>query len=412
MTIGASDWIVSLESVALRNLLPTFIDVNTERGCFNMQKRTLWCSASIALLAASAIAQTNTFPTSGNVGIGTTAPSYKLDVIGGDADANNYWLNGGAATSAGTVGLPNANGPGIVFYGSSASQAGSMLFYTGTSERMRINSFGNVGIGTAAPVGALSVSSADAGNLASISAWNNSWSLFGPNSGNMNGASLALGYSTTLDSSFILSLAPNVDWKPLNIRSSATYLMGGNVGIGTTTPGAALEVNGNIKLSANSGASIRFSDGTVQSTAWSGTLCGGDYAESVDITGERAQYEPGDVLVIDPGHAGRFIKASERYSTSVAGIYSTKPGLIGRRQTTDPKLASTEVPMAMVGVVPTKVSAENGPIRPGDLLVTSSSSGRAMKGTDRTMFAGAIVGKAMGSLDSGTGVIEVLVSLQ
>lgn len=186
----------------------------------------------------------------------------------------------------------------------------------------------------------------------------------------------------------------------------------GNVGIGTTTPGATLEVNGNIKLSANSGASIRFSDGTVQSTAWSGTLCGGDYAESVDITGERAQYEPGDVLVIDPDHPGRFIKASERYSTSVAGIYSTKPGLIGRRQTTDPKLASTEVPMAMVGVVPTKVGAENGPIRPGDLLVTSSSSGRAMKGTDRTMFAGAIVGKAMGSLDSGTGVIEVLVSLQ
>lgn len=171
-------------------------------------------------------------------------------------------------------------------------------------------------------------------------------------------------------------------------------------------------IRGNLNLTTGSGASIFFPDGTVQSTAWSGTLCGGDYAESVDITGERAQYEPGDVLVVDPDHPGRFIKASERYSTSVAGIYSTKPGLIGRRQTTDPKLTSTEVPMAMVGVVPTKVSAENGPIHSGDVLVTSSSSGRAMKGTDRTMFAGAIVGKAMGSLDSGTGVIEVLVSLQ
>jgi hypothetical protein len=185
----------------------------------------------------------------------------------------------------------------------------------------------------------------------------------------------------------------------------------GYVGIGTTTPGAKLDVAGNIKLSG-SGASITFPDGTVQSTAWSGTLCGGDYAESVDITGERTQYEPGDVLVVDPDHPGHFLKASERYSTLVAGIYSTKPGMIGRRQTIDPKLASTEIPMAMVGVVPTKVSTENGSIHPGDILVTSSTSGRAMKGTDRSLFAGAIVGKALGPLDSGSGVIEVLVSLQ
>ena len=52
----------------------------------------------------------------------------------------------------------------------------------------------------------------------------------------------------------------------------------GNVGIGTTTPGATLEVNGNIQLSSGSGSSIRFADGTIQSTAWNGTLCGGDYA--------------------------------------------------------------------------------------------------------------------------------------
>ena len=68
--------------------------------------------------------------------------------------------------------------------------------------------------------------------------------------------------------------------------------------------------------------------------------------------------------------------------------------------------------MAMVGIVPTKVSAENGAIRPGDLLVTASIPGYAMKGTDRGRMLGAVVGKAMGSLDSGTGVIEVGVTLQ
>jgi hypothetical protein len=68
--------------------------------------------------------------------------------------------------------------------------------------------------------------------------------------------------------------------------------------------------------------------------------------------------------------------------------------------------------MAMVGIVPTRVTAENGPIRKGDLLVTSSKSGFAMKGTDRSRMLGAVIGKAMGTLDSGTGVIEVLVTLQ
>ena len=35
-----------------------------------------------------------------------------------------------------------------------------------------------------------------------------------------------------------------------------------------------------------------------------------------------------------------------------------------------------------------------------------------MKGIDRTQMLGAVVGKALGRLDSGTGVIDVLVSLQ
>jgi len=59
-----------------------------------------------------------------------------------------------------------------------------------------------------------------------------------------------------------------------------------------------------------------------------------------------------------------------------------------------------------------RVGVENGSIKRGDLLVTSLTEGHAMKGTIRSRMLGAIVGKALGSLDSGTGVIEVLVSLQ
>jgi hypothetical protein len=132
----------------------------------------------------------------------------------------------------------------------------------------------------------------------------------------------------------------------------------------------------------------------------------------VDVAGDRTKYEPGDVLVIGADSGSDVAKSSEPYSTLVVGVYSTKPGVVGRRQTTDQKTSKTEVPMAMVGIVPTKVSAENGPIKRGDLLVTSSTSGYAMKGTDRSLLTGAVIGKALGSLDSGTGVIEVVVTLQ
>lgn len=49
----------------------------------------------------------------------------------------------------------------------------------------------------------------------------------------------------------------------------------------------------------------------------------------------------------------------------------------------------SEVPLAVVGIVPCKVTTENGPILVGDLLVTSSTPGYAMKCTDRGKMLGA-----------------------
>ncbi len=183
----------------------------------------------------------------------------------------------------------------------------------------------------------------------------------------------------------------------------------GNVGIGTTAPGYKLDVAGQIHSSTGG---YVFPDGSTQTTAFIPANCGADYAEAVDVTGDRTKYEPGDILVIDPDTPGKFLKSNQAYSTLVAGIYSTKPGFVGRLQPVTEETKATEVPMAMVGRVPTKVSAENGPIKIGDLLVTSSTMGYAMKGTDRSQMLGAVVGKALGSLDSGTGVIMVLVTLQ
>jgi hypothetical protein len=145
-----------------------------------------------------------------------------------------------------------------------------------------------------------------------------------------------------------------------------------------------------------------------------GTFTGGgaDFAEAMAVRGDRDQYEPGDVLTIDPTSDRRLTLARDAYSTDVAGIYSTKPGILGKPYSMgDPRLGM-DIPLAVVGIVPCKVSAENGPIGRGDLLVSASTPGHAMRGADRDRMLGAIVGKALESLASGTGVIQVLVTLQ
>ncbi len=52
-----------------------------------------------------------------------------------------------------------------------------------------------------------------------------------------------------------------------NAAPSNGLIVSGNVGIGATSPGEKLEVNGNIKISASSGKGIIFEDGSVQTTA-------------------------------------------------------------------------------------------------------------------------------------------------
>ena len=144
-----------------------------------------------------------------------------------------------------------------------------------------------------------------------------------------------------------------------------------------------------------------------------GTQTGGaDVAESVSVGGEKDKYEPGDVLVIDTNSDRQFTLAKTPYSTLVAGIYSTKPGVTATPHTSeDPRLAA-EVPLAIVGIVPCKVTNENGPIARGDLLVTSSTPGYAMRGSDRMMLPGAIIGKALQPFSGVKGKIEVLVTLR
>jgi hypothetical protein len=144
-----------------------------------------------------------------------------------------------------------------------------------------------------------------------------------------------------------------------------------------------------------------------------GTQTGGaDVAEAFRVEGRTREYRPGDVLVISDETDRRVERSDEAYSTRVIGVYATKPGVLLTDRDINAGLKGY-VPVGVIGVIPTKVSGENGPIRRGDLLVTAGTAGHAMLGTDRDRMFGAVVGKALSEFtEPGTGVIPVLVSLK
>jgi hypothetical protein len=74
--------------------------------------------------------------------------------------------------------------------------------------------------------------------------------------------------------------------------------------------------------------------------------------------------------------------------------------------------ATGHAAVALSGRVWVKCDASEAPIRVGDLLTTAERPGHAMVATDRDRAYGAILGKAMSALETGTGMVLVLVSLQ
>jgi hypothetical protein len=131
------------------------------------------------------------------------------------------------------IGPIDAYAGGSIFYGVSANVS-AQTFYTGASARMHINSSGNVGIGTTSPAQKLHVDGAIvSGNITE---------------GVLLTSATGVGRVLGVDAGFN-------SWNDLDIRAtSATQLYlstSGNVGIGTTSPSEALDVNGNITIKNN-----------------------------------------------------------------------------------------------------------------------------------------------------------------
>jgi hypothetical protein len=132
-----------------------------------------------------------------------------------------------------------------------------------------------------------------------------------------------------------------------------------------------------------------------------------DCAEDFDIAEEAP---PGAVMVFD--EEGRLRPGRLPYDRRVAGVISGagdfKPALVLDKRPGE----AGRLPIALLGKVYCHADASYGANAPGDLLTTSLTPGHAMKAGDPLRLCGAILGKALRRLDSGQGLVPILVTLQ
>jgi len=380
----------------------------------------------------------------GNVGIGTTSPGARLDVAGTIRYANGTQeikIEGASADST---------APRIQSYQSKP------LFINELGNNVIINANGgSVGIGTTGPQNKLEIagdgiigfSSVPTGyplRLRTAGPTDSNWGIEQANQSGAFGGIGARVYGGTGQGFYVRDVTNNVY---RFVVEGGT----GNVGIGTTAPGAKLEVLDNsstigrirvvndygttgnqaeLELTAEntsgtaltwfiinyraSSGSLNFWDGTqdlmrIQPGA-SGNILGNnsfvsnafDLAENVIVN--DTSIEAGDIVIAVPTTSpsnwnqkyNTFIAAKTQtpYAKEVIGIISEKPGFLMRGYGFDEENQVDQNfvrPLSLSGRVPVKISTINGPIKIGDPITSSNIPGVGMKATK----AGFIVGRAL-----------------
>jgi hypothetical protein len=222
----------------------------------------------------------------GNVGIGTISPAAKLEVEGGVSAKQVAGRYFGFGTAGFTLDGTTVNDYGITYTQIASTQFNTVLsgftnikFATGQAEKMRIDPYGNVGIGTTSPTN------------------------FGTNYKTLElvgttGGGIFRSTSNTVitdlysDSAFGAGILRTATNHPLAFSTNNGERMritaSGNVGIGTNTPVSPLDVNGIVTLSladnyieaATTGGQVSVNGGTGYGTGGQITLRGSTAADN------------------------------------------------------------------------------------------------------------------------------------
>jgi len=429
----------------------------------------VWSDDSSGTAFASTASDQFLIRAQGGVGIGTASPQNYLSVQGGlnidQANDNAGILNNGntngfglsfGATSGEGIASQRQSGPGGNQYG--------LDFYTDFTKRMSITQSGFVGIGT----------------QTAVNPFDTQFELYSPTTNGYDGMWIATGaggipfYGYSEGGGFtawtMVDGSDTNKWKLWNNGFRLTVDTSGNVGIGTTAPGSALEVaNGSIRTDGNpllcntSSSGSLANDGlyngssgltgtwginsgygpglwgyeggtlgglspNIIALSWDaagdiwvsnncsvGTLTirgGADLAEPFNISSSQGEVSEGAVVVIDEQNPGHLKLSDSAYDVRVAGVVSGANGINPGIQMHQQGILEGGKNVALTGRVYVQADASNGAIRPGDMLTTSATPGHAMRVSDHTRGAGAILGKAMTGLSEGKGMVLVLVTLQ
>jgi len=329
----------------------------------------------------------------GNVGIGTTSPGEKLQVAGNIAASVDLNLN-----------YNGVDWTYITF--GSGTYAGPRLFYGGSSDFFALRDAGYFVIDMPVTIGdyfsppgttRLYVWRASVATYPFWYAPSTSAAIRADNDavaiqGNSDDAAAVVGFS--------------YDWQGGNFASHNHTGLVGRTYNGSNILELWEEEPDNLRFKVTRTGNV-YADGSYLSPA--------DFAELMPAADTQDAFGEGDVLVIGPD--GLMQLSSKAADPAVAGVFSPRPGFVGDWRISEGGIEASvpdenRIAVAIIGVVRVKVTAESGAIRPGDLLVTASRAGHAMRCDPGQAQVGTVIGKALESMDGETGLIKVMVTLR
>jgi hypothetical protein len=386
----------------------------------------------------------------GNLGIGTTAPAAQLSISGGQWDLTN--TPGDIRIGNSSIGLKF----GIATGGANAGDAriramgGSsrLMLGSGAADTLTIvNS--QLGINTQTPQQDLSVNAGlniDQGQKNNGTVNPGPALTFGQNNGASSGEGIASCRSAGGTNVFGLDFYTNYNVRMSikqdgQVSTTGGLVVAGNISAKNFDTTGDVNANGNI----NAGTSVTATGSvtaphlvaTTDLTVTGDVVVNGSiiaFNTKIACVADRfinrdgVPLERGDVVVLHTTPSSQFYGSDGKiplvevqltdaaFDARVCGIVD-EPALADSkiRDLDRTKLGNVQVGlMVTLGAYSTcKVDADIAPISPGDLLTTSPTPGYAQKADPfGTAQPGAIIGKALGSLMNGRGLIPVLVSHQ